>query len=142
MTLFHVLINHRIEILFLKNQCTTMKCTKHVLWVLEMLCVENWTHKVSNHWQNSMIFPGWFFQIPWFFQVFGAFSKFHDFSRSGIFFFSFSRFPWFFQRLETLFIVMFMATVFFLYLTWTKSDVFLFCEFCSWSPCFSLTMFV
>ncbi len=30
-----------------------------------------------------MNFPGRFFQIPWFFQVFGAFSKFHDFSRSG-----------------------------------------------------------
>ncbi len=36
--------------------------------------------------KNSIIFPGWFFQIPWFFRVFGAFFKFHDFSRSGIFF--------------------------------------------------------
>ncbi len=53
-------------------------------------------HKVLNHWQNSMIFPGWFFQIPWFLDLF------HDFSRSGKSFFSFSRFPWFFQRLETL----------------------------------------
>ncbi len=34
-----------------------------------------------------MIFPGWFFEIPWFFQVLEAFSKFHDFSRSGKFFF-------------------------------------------------------
>ncbi len=69
----------------------TTKCTK--LCIVDTWSVrvahQKFIHHVSNHWQNSMIFPGWCFQIPCFSQVWK-------------FFFSFSRFPWFFQRLENL----------------------------------------
>ena len=79
-------INHRMyeKNKFGKNECTTIKCTKPCTWYLK--CAQS---NVSNRWKNSMIFQGWFFYISWFFQFFGAFSKFHDFSRSGKFFFIF-----------------------------------------------------
>ncbi len=53
----------------------------------------------KNSKQNSMIFPwSMHYEIPWFFQDFWPFFKFHDFSRSGKWFFSVFQismiFPW------------------------------------------------
>ena len=69
----------------------TTKCTK--LCIVDTWSVrvahQKFIHHVSNHWQNSMIFPGWCFQIPWFFQVFGPFSNSLFFPGLEIFFFIF-----------------------------------------------------
>ncbi len=53
-----------------ENQCTLSKCSH--------ACMNSWFHNVSNYWQNSMIYPIWFFQNSLFLRCFGLF---HDFSR-------------------------------------------------------------
>ncbi len=100
-----IVLDHRSTATSLTgNQCTIIKCTKACTWYLKCAC---------SVWKIGFTICQIPEKIPWFFRI--DFFKFHDFSTFlGSFsssmivpglekdFFSFSRFPWFYQRLETL----------------------------------------